>query len=72
MSAGDFTAGGYHSLHSAAQAANSKNSYFTAHYNLTKSQSLELRYSLTDGEQAASGTTSFENQGVYLTYSYRF
>lgn len=68
---GDFTPGS-DSLHSAAQAAKSKNSYLTSDYNLTKNPSLESRYSLTNGGGPTAGTIGSQNQNVHFTYDYRF
>jgi len=52
--------------------SDSKSVYLTSRYHLTKKQSLELRYSLTNGGEPTGGTTSSQNQSIYLTYNYRF
>jgi len=55
-----------------ASISDSKNIYLASHYNLTKNQSLELRYSLANGGEPTGGTTSPQNQSIHLTYDYRF
>jgi len=53
-------------------ASDSKSVYLTSRYNLTKNQSLELRYSLANGRESIAGATGSENQSIYFSYSYRF
>jgi len=52
--------------------SDSKSIYLSSRYHLTKKQSLELRYSLTDGGVPTGGTAGSENERVHLTYNYRF
>ncbi len=50
-----------------------KNIYLTSRYKLTENQSLELRYSLTNGGEDPSGDpASSDNESIHLTYNYRF
>ena len=53
-------------------ASASKNIYLTSRYNLTKNQSLELRYSLANGANLTAETTGSQNQSLHFTYNYRF
>ena len=55
-----------------APASDSKKVYLSSRYNLTKNQSLELRYDVINGGSPTGGTTSSQNQSVHLTYNYRF
>ncbi len=57
-----------------ADAPNSdrENIYLMSRYNLTKAQSIELRYSLINGGDSTGGTASSENESIHLTYNYRF
>jgi len=59
-------------ISASAPTSNSKNIYVTCRYNLTKNQSLELRYSLTDSGETTGGATGSENQSVHFSYNYRF
>ena len=52
--------------------SDSKNIYLTSRYNLTKDQSLELRYSVGNGGETNAGAGSSQNQSVHLTYDYGF
>lgn len=46
--------------------------YLACRYSLTKKQSLELRYSLTNGGDCTAGTAGSQNQSIHLTYDCRF
>ena len=59
-------------LSTGASTHDTKNIYLTSRYSLTKNQSLELRYSVTNGGEPSGGTMGSQNQSVHLTYSYRF
>jgi len=52
--------------------SDSKSIYLTSRYNLTKNQSLELRYSLANGANLTTETTGSQNQSLHFTYNYRF
>jgi len=59
-------------LSASAPISDRKNIYLVSRYNLTKGQSIELRYSLTNGGESSSGMTGCQNQSIDLTYSLRF
>jgi len=55
-----------------APTSDSKNVYLSSRYNLTENQSLELRYSVTNGGESTGNATGSQNQSVYFSYNYRF
>ncbi len=59
-------------LSTGASTSDTKNIYLTSHYNFTKNQRLELKYSLTNGREPTGGLASSENESIHLTYSHRF
>ena len=59
-------------LSASAPISDRKNIYLVSRYNLTKGQSIELRYSLINGGDSTGGTASSENESIHLTYNYRF
>ncbi len=59
-------------ISASAPTSNSKSVYLTSRYHFTKNQSLELRYSLTNGANLTAETTGSQNQSLHFTYNYRF
>jgi len=55
-----------------APTSDGKNIYLTSRYNVTKNQSLELRYSLVNGGESTGNATGSQNQSIYFSYNYRF